>query len=209
MRSNVQRMLYSPERSSLAGTAQTGSVLPQIILPAGVHSGKRHTSFGVKDGNGSSMGRGYTSIGKQSAFLLRTLPLLLLCCFAAFSSITAHAQSANQTAKEKSKSAKTWDKEGQAAEARHDFDTAFEDYQHALNLKPTDLRYQDNFDRMRFQAAASHVDQGRVLRQSGDLNGALAQFTRALEIDPSYQTAQQEIDQVKQQIANQANAAPP
>jgi general secretion pathway protein D len=197
-------MLYSPERSSLAGTAPTGSVLSQIIFPAGVHSGKRHTFFGVKDGNGSSMGRGYISIGKLSAFL-RTLPLLSLCCLAAFGPIASHAQ----TAKENSKSAKRWDKEGEAAEARHDFDTAFEDYQHALNLKPTDLHYKTNFDRMRFQAAAFHVDQGRVLRQSGDLNGALAQFTRALQIDPSYQTAQQELDQVQQQLAAPPTNGPP
>jgi general secretion pathway protein D len=204
MRSNVPRMLYSPERSSLAGTAPTGSVLLQIIFPAGVHSGKRHTFYGVKDGNGSSMGRGYKSIGKLSAFA-RTLPLLFLCCFAAFGPIAAHAQ----TAKENSKSAKRWDKEGEAAEAHHDFDTAFEDYQHALNLKPTDLHYKTNFDRMRFQAAAFHVDQGRVLRQSGDLNGALAQFTRALQIDPSYQTAQQELDQVNQQLAAPPTGGPP
>ncbi len=197
-------MLYSPERSSLAGTAHTGSVLPQIIFPAGVHSGKRHTFYGVKDGNGSSMGRGYKSIGKLSAFL-RTLLLLSLCCLAAFGPIAAHSQ----TAKENSKSAKKWDKDGQAAEAHHDFDTAFEDYQHALNLKPTDLNYKTNFDRMRFQAAAFHVDQGRVLRQSGDLNGALAQFTRALQIDPSYQTAQQELDQVNQQLAAPPSGGPP
>ena len=47
---------------------------------------------------------------------------------------------------------------------------------------------------MRFQAAASHVDRGRVLRQSGDLNGALSEFGRALVIDPAYQAAQQELD---------------
>src|SRR5205807_10221421 len=99
MRSNVQRMLYSPERNSLAGTAPAGSVLSRkifsiIIFPAGVqHSGKRHTLYRAKDENGSSMARGYRSIGKLSASL-RALPLLLLCCLAAFGSKTAHAQSA-------------------------------------------------------------------------------------------------------------------
>src|SRR6202042_1313537 len=92
MRLNVPRMLYSPERSSLAGTAPTGSVLHETIFPAGVHSGKRHTLFGVKDGNGSSMGRGYKSIGKLSAFFLRTLPLLLLCCIAVLDPIKQTAQ---------------------------------------------------------------------------------------------------------------------
>ncbi len=208
-------MLYSPERSSLAGTAPAGSVLSGItsrnifsrrIFPAGVrHSGKRHTLYGVKDENGSSMGRGYRSIGKLSAFFLRALPLLLLCCLAAFGSTPAHAQSA----KENSKSAKTWDKMGQAAEAHKDFDTAFQDYQHATNLKPTDLRYKARFDRMRFQAAAAHVDRGRVLIQSGDLQGALAQFQRALEINPGYEVAQQEIDQLQKQISATPPNGPP
>jgi general secretion pathway protein D len=90
---------------------------------------------------------------------------------------------------------------GQSAEAHKDYDTAFEDYQHALNLKPNDLPYKESFARMRFQAAAAHVDRGRVLRQNGDLNAALAEFTHALQIDPSYETAQQEMDQVQQQLA--------
>ena len=53
---------------------------------------------------------------------------------------------------------------------------------------------QADFDRMRFQAAVAHVDRGRVLKQSGDMQGALTEFTRALQIDPGNQAAQQEID---------------
>src|SRR5258708_30714169 len=102
MRSNVPRMLYSPESSSLAGTAPAGMVLSRIIFriifsriifPAGVqHSGKRHPFYCVKDENGSSMARGYRSIGTLSAFLLRALPLLLLCSLAAVGSTPAYAQ---------------------------------------------------------------------------------------------------------------------
>jgi general secretion pathway protein D len=106
-------------------------------------------------------------------------------------------------------SAKTWDQRGQVAEAHHDFDTAFEDYKRATNLKPNDLRYKAHFDRMRFQAAAAHVDQGRVLIQSGDLNGAVAQFNRALEIDPSYEAAQQELDKLQKQISATPPSGPP
>jgi general secretion pathway protein D len=208
-------MLYSPEHNSLTDTAHTGSVPPKIIfstiitiiLPAGLqHSGKRHTLLGVKDENASSMGRGYKSIVKLSAFfpgasalqLRRAFPLLFLCCFAAAGSITAHAQTA-----------KTWDKRGQAAEARQDFDAAYDDYQHAVQKNPNDLRFKAHFDRMRFQAAVGHVDRGRVLRQSGDLNGALAQFNRALQMDPSNQTAQQEIDQIQQQQQATPPGSPP
>jgi general secretion pathway protein D len=204
MRSNVPRMLYSPERSSLAGTAPTGNALPGIILPGGVHSGKRHTLFSVKDGNGSSMGRGYKSIGKLSKFFLRTLSLLLL-GVVVVGSITANAQSAKET----KASAKTWYKRGEAAEARQDFDTAYEAYQHAVQKDPNDLRYKAHFDRMRYLAAFGHVDRGRVLRQSGDLNGALAQFNRAVQMDPSNQTAQQEIDQIQQQQQATPPGGPP
>src|SRR6059058_120716 len=209
MRSNVHRMLYSPERYSLAGNTPAGSVLSRktsiIIFPAGVqHSGKRHTFYRVKDENGSSMGRGYSSTSKSSAFF-RALPLLLLCCLAAIGSAPAYAQNESET----SKSAKSWNKLGETAEAHKDFDTAFQDYQHAYHLKPTDLRYKAAFARMRFQAAASHVDRGRVLIQSGDLNGAMAQFQRALEIDPSYQAAQQEIDQLQKQMAATPPGGPP
>jgi general secretion pathway protein D len=122
----------------------------------------------------------------------------LLLCLAASGSITAHAQTA-----------KTWDKRGQAAEARQDFDAAYEAYQHAVQKAPNDLRYKTHFNRMRFQAAVGHVDRGRVLRQSGDLSGALAQFNRALQIDPSNQTAQQEIDQVQQQQQATPPGGPP
>ena len=181
-------MLYSPERNSLPGIASHNN----IIFPAGAYSGEHHNLYGVKDENGSSMGRGYKSIGKLTALPLRTLPLLILGCLAAFGSHTAHAQSA-----------KTWDQRGQAAEARQDYETAFTDYQNALKLKPTDLRYKTRFDRTRFLAAAQLVDRGRVLRQSGDFNGALAEYTRALQINPGYEVAQQEINQIQKEMQSQ------
>ena len=71
--------------------------------------------------------------------------------------------------------------------------------------KPGDMRYQARLDRMRFQAAAVHVDRGRVLRQSGDIAGALNQFTRALQIDPGNEAAAQEIRSTEN--ADKANGA--
>jgi general secretion pathway protein D len=188
-------MVYSAERNSLAGTAPTGSVLPETLLGAGVYPGRRHTLQGVKDANGSSMARGHTSISKLSTYVLRAL--FLLCCLAGFSAVTAHAQSASK-----------WDKRGQDAEARQDYDVALDDYHHALVKKPTEVLYKSHYARMRFLASVSHVDRGRVLRQSGDYNGALAEFTHASEIDPSNQTAQQEIDLLQKQLAQPVNAPP-
>ena len=95
---------------------------------------------------------------------------------------TAHAQSAS-----------TWNKRGQDAEVREDYDTAYEDYKHAHDKSPRDLRYKTHLERMRFLAGVQHIDRGRILRQSGDYGGAIQQFLRAAEIDPGNQAAQQEI----------------
>jgi general secretion pathway protein D len=173
-------MLYSPERNSLAGTAPTGSVLLNGNVGAGVYSGRRHTFFGVKDANGSSMGRGNRRISKLSTYAFWAI---LLSCLAGATSITAHAQSAS-----------SWSKKGQDAETRQDYDAAYEDYRQAVLKSPKDLRYKAHFERMKFQASVSHVDRGRVLKQSGDIGGAVNEFTRALEIDPANQTAQQELE---------------
>jgi len=95
----------------------------------------------------------------------------------------AHAQSAS-----------TWNKRGQEAEAREDYDAAFEAYRQAWLKKPSDMRYKERYERLRFQAANQHVDRGRVLRQSGDVGGAINEFARALQIDPGNQAAAQELE---------------
>ena len=94
-------------------------------------------------------------------------------------------------------SAATWSKRGADAEVREDYDTAYEDYKKAHTLKPKDLRYMAHYERMRFLAATQHIDRGRLLRQSGDYAGAITQFMRAGEIDPSNQAAQQEIERTQ------------
>ncbi len=142
------------------------------------------------------MGRGYKSIKNLSAIVRPALPLLVLSCIAGFGSVAAHAQSASKL-----------DKRGEDAENRQNYDAAYEDYRLALEKKPADLRYKAHLERVRFLASVSHVDRGRVLRQSGDLNGALAEFNRALQIDPGNQTAQQEIDLIQQ--SQPAPGAPP
>ena len=95
---------------------------------------------------------------------------------------SAHAQSAG-----------SWNKRGQQAEARDDYDAAFEDYRQAHLKKPNDLLYRTNFENIRFKASNMHVDRGRVLRQSGDTDGAINEFARALQIDPGNQAAAQEL----------------
>lgn len=89
-------------------------------------------------------------------------------------------------------------KHGQAAEARQDYDTAFEDFQKAYEKNPKDMRYETAFYRVRISASAAHVSKGRKLFQSGDTQGALAEFIHASEIDPGNEAAQQEIARVRE-----------
>jgi general secretion pathway protein D len=97
-------------------------------------------------------------------------------------------------------------KHGRDAEARQDYDTAFDAYQKAFQKSPKDIRFQTALYRVRVTAASAHIDKGRKLLQAGDLQGALAEFLHAAEIDPADEAAQQAINQVRQK---QGQAAPP
>jgi general secretion pathway protein D len=107
----------------------------------------------------------------------------------------------------KGQSAKKFYKEGQAAEARNDVETAYEDYYQAYQKKPQDLRYKTAYERVRFDAAALHVSRGEALRSQGDMTGAVTEFLRALQIDPSNDLARQEIRET--QLAAQGKAGKP
>src|SRR5436189_1164759 len=56
------------------------------------------------------------------------------------------------------------------------------------------------YERLRFYAGASHVKRGQLLRDSGKLDEALAEFQKAVEVDPSSPIAQQEIRRTQQMI---------
>ena len=63
-------------------------------------------------------------------------------------------------------------KHGQAAEARQDYDTAFDDYQKAYQKNPKDLRFQTALDRVRVTASAVHMTKGRKLLRGRRLRRA-------------------------------------
>ena len=82
---------------------------------------------------------------------------------------------------------------GEDAEARQNYEVAYDLYKQAYDLKPKDLRYRSSFERMRFKAAATIVHRGQELREQGKLQEALAEFQKAAQIDPSLFIAQQEL----------------
>jgi general secretion pathway protein D len=106
-----------------------------------------------------------------------------------------HAESANSDFKQ-----------GQAAEAREDYDAAFELFQKAYTRDPKDARFKIALARIRVTASSVHVTKGRKLFQAGDLQGALSEFLHAAEIDPGNEAAQQEIARVRQRQGTSAAA---
>jgi len=97
---------------------------------------------------------------------------------------------------------------GSDAEARQNYEQAFDYFKQAYDLKPKDLRYRTAFERTRFYAAASHVHRGQILRDGGKLDEALVEFQKGLEIDPSSFIAQQELKRTQQMIKEAQNPQP-
>jgi len=114
--------------------------------------------------------------------LTRVLALLLI-----FSSLPAAATD----------KAKALYKQGLDAEMRQDYETAYNFYHQAYDLKPSDIGYRASFERIRFFASASHVHKGQLLEKSGKLQEALTEFELAISIDPSSFIAQQEANKVR------------
>ncbi len=92
-------------------------------------------------------------------------------------------------------------KQGQTAEAKEDIETAYEDYYKAYQKDPKNMSYKEAYQRTRFDVGALHVQRGQKLHEQGDTTGALTEFLRALEVDPSNELAQQEIQAMRKQAA--------
>jgi general secretion pathway protein D len=94
------------------------------------------------------------------------------------------------------------------AEARQNYEAAYDLYKQAYDLKPKDLRYRTSFERMRSRAAQEIVHRGQVLREQGQLQEAVAEFQKAMQIDPSLFIAQQELKNTLQMIHDKENPPP-
>ena len=92
-----------------------------------------------------------------------------------------------------SESARSFYKSGQAAEARQDYDAAFDSYRKAMLEQPGDVRYRASCERVRLLASAQHVERGNELKQNGKTAEAMTEFFRARAIDPSNIAAAQAI----------------
>ena len=90
-------------------------------------------------------------------------------------------------------SAKSLYNKGKDAEARQNYEAAFDFYQQATNRNRRIWPIAPPTSEPGFWPAASHVHRGQLLRDAGKLQEALAEFQKAAEIDSSSFIAQQEI----------------
>jgi general secretion pathway protein D len=161
--------------------------------PVSEHAVRGHMERGARMSFSSKMGQST----KEFVFVPTglTTGILFMAGLGLFVSPSAHAQSASR-----------WDKRGVAARARDDYDTAYEDFRQAHLKNPKNLVYLEHFDAMTFTASSQHVDRGRILRNSGDVDGAINEFARALQIDPGNQAAAQELKITEHPARTAANS---
>jgi general secretion pathway protein D len=118
---------------------------------------------------------------------------LILACFLV---VPAVAQSAESSFKA-----------GVHAEAKGNFDAAYEAYKKAHEKNPADSRYLAAYLNSRLYASARHIQTGQELRDVYKLQEALAEFRRAAEVDPSNFAALQEIRRTVDLISKREAAA--
>ena len=114
------------------------------------------------------------------------IALLAILAVFSLSSVALRAESAN-----------TFFKRGQTAEAKEDYDAAYDNYQKAHTKAPKDLQFRAAMYRVRITASAAHVTKGQKLLDAGNEQGALSEFLHAAAIDSSNEAAQQAIAAVR------------
>jgi len=97
---------------------------------------------------------------------------------------------------------------GQDALARQQYEAAYDLFRQAYDLKPKDLRYRAAYEHSRFEAGAAVVHRGQQLREEGKLQEAVAEFQKALAIDPSSFIAKQELTRTLKMLNDQQNPPP-
>ncbi len=97
-----------------------------------------------------------------------------------------------------------------AVEAEHagDFEKALELITLAMAKKPGELVYQIASYRIHFECGAARLHRAILLRNTGDLKGALALLEKATEVDPSNDMARQEIARTKKMIERYEKGEP-
>lgn len=92
---------------------------------------------------------------------------------------------------------------GRKAEMRRDYDQAVIDYSKALQYSPDNSKYLIAQKLARSRAGYFHLNQGERLLAEGKKEEALGEFKRAYSVDPSNETAKQQLTKLVKEQANE------
>ena len=86
------------------------------------------------------------------------------------------------------------------AAAVGDWDAAVLHYMEAAEKDPTDIRLQSALMRARIKASQEHFEAGKQYYEAGVLERALVEYQQAVQLDPTNQYAEAELESVRQQL---------
>ncbi len=86
------------------------------------------------------------------------------------------------------------------AAAVGDWDAAVLHYMEAAEKDPTDIRLQSALMRARIKASQEHFETGKKYYDAGVLERALVEYQQAVQLDPTNQYAEAELESVRQQL---------
>src|SRR5262245_52117495 len=96
---------------------------------------------------------------------------------------------------------------GTHAEVLKNFDTAMTEFKAAFDKDPRNLEYRLKYEQARYNAAFAHFEAGRRAFEKEDYPTAKMEFTRVLEIDPTYSLAEQQLEKINSVLAARSRAA--
>jgi len=91
-------------------------------------------------------------------------------------------------------------RQAEVASETGDWDAAVLYWSKAVDQDPTDIRYKANLLRAQVRASGEHFERGKKFHEAGVRERALVEYQQAVQLDPSNQYAQVELDKVRREI---------
>ncbi len=96
----------------------------------------------------------------------------------------------------------------QVAEQAADFDLAVIEYMQALATEPGNVAYRAGLLRAKISASQAHFEKGKEYHKAGVPERALVELQQAVELDPSNQYAEVELQKVRRELEAKAGERP-
>ena len=91
-------------------------------------------------------------------------------------------------------------RKAQLAEEQGDWDQAVLQYLALLDRDPGNLTYRSGLLRAKFKASQAHFEKAKEFHQAGALERAMLEYQQAVQLDPTNQYAQVELDKVRVEL---------